>query len=93
MLGLLRVETLKLAKDRIFWLSLTGMLGAPVLVAIMFLFGKADMIKRGIWTANFFILQSQQMVALLLGPMMVAIIGAYLMNLEYRYNGIWWKHL
>lgn len=84
MFKLLRVEFLKLRKDRIFLLGLAGMAGAPAMVALMFLFGKPDLIKRGIWTGEFFIEQSQQMLALLLGPMIVAIIGVYLMHMEYR---------
>ena len=84
LLKALRAEILKMSRDKIFWLSVAGLLGSTLMVLVMFVFGKDDLIRRDLWNLDWFVDQSLQWEALLLGPMMVAIIGTYLVNLEYR---------
>lgn len=84
LLKALRAEILKMSRDKVFWLSVAGLLGSTLMVLVMFVFGKEDLISRNLWNLDWFVDQSLQVEALLLGPMMVAIIGAYLVNLEYR---------
>ncbi|HBE06375.1 MAG TPA: hypothetical protein DCY85_07770 [Firmicutes bacterium] len=84
LLKALRAEILKMSRDKIFWLSVAGLLGSTLMVLVMFVFGKDDLIRRDLWNLDWFVDQSLQWEALLLGPMMVAIIGAYLVTLEYR---------
>lgn len=84
LLKALRAEILKMSRDKIFWLSVAGLLGSTLMVLVMFAFGRDDLVRRNLWNLDWFVDQSLQMEALLLGPMMIAIIGAYLVNLEYR---------
>ncbi|MGE5598525.1 MAG: ABC transporter permease [Bacteroidota bacterium] len=84
MLRLLRAEALVLGKDRALRLAALGFLGAPLMVAFMFLFGRAELVKHGSWHAADFFGQATIMLALLLGPMMLAVAGAQLITLEYK---------
>ena len=84
LLNALRAEIHKMSRDKIFWLSVAGLLGSTLMVLVMFVFGKGDLVSRNLWNMDWFVDQSLQAEALLLGPMMIAIIGAYLVNLEYR---------
>lgn len=84
MIRYLHIEMLKLRKDKAFLGALAGFAGAPAMVTAMFLLGKADLLRRGDYTGQFFALQSMQMLAILMGPMMLAVLGAYLITSEYR---------
>lgn len=85
---LLRAEALKLFKDKIFLLALGGMTGAPLLMALSFIFGKADLVRAGKYTADWFVDMSLTFQGLMLGPMMMAILGAQIMTMEYRQKTI-----
>ncbi len=84
MFRLLRAEALVLGKDKALRWAALGFLGAPLMVTGMFLFGRGDLLKHGAWHAAYFFGQSTTMLALLLGPMMLAVVGAQLMTVEYR---------
>lgn len=84
MFRLLKAEMLVLGKDKALRLAALGFLGAPVMTAGMFLFGRAEFVKHGSWHAAYFFGQATTMLALLLGPMMLAVLGAQLMTLEYK---------
>ena len=83
LLKALRIEIFKMRRDKIFWLAIAGLLGSALMILVMFLFSRNDLIERNLWNMDWFVDQTLQMEALLLGPMMIAIIGAYLVNLEY----------
>lgn len=84
LLKALRIEIFKMRRDKIFWLAIAGLLGSALMILVMFLFSRNDLIERNLWNMDWFVDQTLQMEALLLGPMMITIIGAYLVNLEYR---------
>ncbi len=84
MFRLLKAEMLVLGKDKALRLAALGFLSAPAMVAGMFLFGRAELVKHGSWHAAYFFGQATTMLALLLGPMMLAVVGAQLMTLEYK---------
>jgi len=84
MFRLLRAEALVLRKDKALRWAALGFLGAPLMVTGMFLFGRGELVKHGSWHAPYFFGQSTTMLALLLGPMMLAVVGAQLMALEYK---------
>ena len=84
MFKLLRAEALVLGKDKALRLAALGFLGAPLMTTGMFLFGRGELVPHGNWHAAYFFGQSTTMLALLLGPMMLAVVGAQLVTVEYR---------
>lgn len=80
----LRTELMKLRKDRAFLWALAGFTGGPAMVTAMFLLSKADLLKRGAFTMTFFAQQSFLMTAILMAPMMLAVLGTHLITSEYR---------
>lgn len=84
MLRYLRTELMKLRKDRAFLWALAGFAGSPSMVTAMFLLSKARLLKRGLYTIPFFAEQSTQATAFVMGPMMLAVLGAHLITSEYR---------
>ncbi len=84
MFELFWAEIIKLRKDKALLWALLGFLGSPAMVALMFLFGRSDLIKSGSWTTASFAGQTETMLAFLLGPMMLAVVGAQLVTVEYR---------
>jgi hypothetical protein len=84
MLSLLQVEWIKLRRDKAYIWALIGFLGSPLMVTAMFVLGKSDLLKRNLFTLDFFCGQNNTMQALLLGPIMVAVLATQMVTNEYR---------